>query len=140
MKVDAERVGKTQVADTARGARQRAHRAMTEAERVLLEIVIVEHTPGPADDGVGMNVRHVVEREFSHDLVAHAHDAGQVVKAERVGGAHRGDDARDRRPPRTTSRSRGASSSMSIWLSSVVGIWMMFSSPSPSQLATVRQA
>ena len=45
-----------------------------------------------------------------------------------------------RRPPRTTSRSRGASSSITIWLSSVVGIWMMFSSPSPSQLATVRQA
>ena len=44
---------------------QSPHRAAAKAERVLQKVVIVEHAPGPADHGVGMDVGHVIEREFA---------------------------------------------------------------------------
>ena len=40
-------------------------------------------------------MRHVVQREFSHDLIACANDRDEVVQAKRVGRAHRRDDAGD---------------------------------------------
>ena len=86
--------------DPPRRARDRAHRAMAEAERVGVEVVIVEHAPRPADDGVGVDVRHVVEAVRLDQLVAQLHDAGEVVEAERIGRAHRRDDARDPRAGR----------------------------------------
>ena len=50
--------------------RQRAHGARPEAERVRFEVVGVEHRPGPADDGVGVDVWPVVEVVLLHQPVA----------------------------------------------------------------------
>ena len=69
--------------------RERPHRARTKTERILFEVVIVEHRPRPADDGVGVNVRRVVEAVLPDQAVAQVGDRVDVVDAESVGGAHR---------------------------------------------------
>ena len=46
------------------GGGQRPHGAAAKLQRVGLEIVIVEDAPGPADHGVGVQVRQIGERKL----------------------------------------------------------------------------
>ena len=74
MEVDADRVGPVQLGDAPTRRRQRAHGAQPEAERVRFEVVVIEHRPGPANDGVGVDVRPVVEVVLLHQPVAQVDD------------------------------------------------------------------
>ena len=69
--------------------RQRPYRARAEPERVRFEFVAVEHRPRPADDGVGVDVRCVVEVVLLDQPVAQVSDRVEIVDAECVRRAHR---------------------------------------------------
>ncbi len=120
---------------------QRPHRAAAKAQRVFHKVVVVEHAPGPADHGVGVDVRAGSRaRTRAARRRARASIAAQVVDAEGVGRAHRGHDRRDplaRRPaPRGPRRPAPARRS------NCPGAWARASTlswPMPSQLATFRQ-
>src|SRR6478672_13821722 len=81
--------------DASRGTGERPNGAMPEAKRILLEVVIVEDAPRPADHRIRMHVWNVVERELADNLVPHTYHRGQIIEAERIGRTHRGDEARD---------------------------------------------
>ena len=89
------RIGQAQVADAPARPGDGPQRAAAEAERVGLDVVVVEHRPGPADHRVGVDVRPVRQLELRHQRVAHGDDAFEVVQAEGVGRPHRGDDGGD---------------------------------------------
>jgi hypothetical protein len=93
-------VGEAEVADASRGAGQRAKCAVPEAELVLLEVVVVEDAPRPANHSVGMNVRDVVETVLADRLVADAHEFLQIVQSECIRCPHGCDDAGDTPPSR----------------------------------------
>ena len=98
VEVDADRIRPVQPGDAPPRRRQRPHGARPEAERVLLEVVVVEHRPGPADDRVGVDVRPVVEVVLLDQPVAQVGDGVQVVDAECVGRAHRRHQRHDAPP------------------------------------------
>ena len=98
VEVDADGVGPVQLRNAPPRRGQRAHGARAEAERVLLEVVVVEHRPGPADDRVGVDVRPVVEAVLLDQPVAQVGDGPQVVDPERVGRAHRRHQRHDAPP------------------------------------------
>ena len=52
---------------------------MQEAKRILLEVVIVEDAPRPANDRIRMHVWNVVERELADNLVPHTYHRGQII-------------------------------------------------------------
>ena len=81
--------------DASRGAGQCSQGARLKTERVAREVVIVEDAPGPADHGVGVNVRRVIEVEFVAQPVPNLDDRGEVIQAEGIGRPHRGHDRRD---------------------------------------------
>ena len=68
---------------------------MRKAERIRAKVVVVEHAPRPADDGIGMHVRLIVESEVRFELVANFGDGVEVIEAKRVGRTHRGDNGGD---------------------------------------------
>ena len=84
-----------QLRDTPPRRGERPYRARTEPERVLLEIVVVEDGPRPADHRIRVNVRRVVEPVVLDQPVAQVGDRVEIVDAERVGGAHRRDQRHD---------------------------------------------
>ena len=60
-----------QVPDAADGGGQRPHGPPAKAERVVGEVVVVEHRPGPADDRVGVQVRPIGQLELGDQALAH---------------------------------------------------------------------
>ena len=95
VKVDAQRVGQGKLTDPPLRSGQRPNGARSKALRVFNKVVAVKDAPRPADNRVGVNVRHIVKGEFVDQPVSDAVNLGEVVQAERVGRSHRRDDHRD---------------------------------------------
>src|SRR6478735_749945 len=95
MKVDADGIGQAQMANAADGGGESTDRAAPESQVIFGEGVVAEDTPGPADDGVGVDVRLVRQMKIIDEALAEGVDGGEVVDAEGVGGAERGADGRD---------------------------------------------
>ena len=95
VKIEPHRVGQVQVADVVLGRGQRPHGPPAKLQRIGLEVVIVEHAPGPADHGVGVQVGQIGERKLIGQAAAQFVDRPQVVDAKGVGRAQRGHDGGD---------------------------------------------
>ena len=95
MVVDAQRIRQRQMLDPPGGVGERPDGAVPKSERVRFVVVIVKHAKGPADDGVGVDVRRVLQRKLVRQLIADFADRFQIIQAEGVGRAQRGDDRGD---------------------------------------------
>lgn len=98
VEVDADGVGEMEVLDSSSDAGERADSAVAEFEFVLLEVVVIENGPGPADNGIGMDVRNILEGEFIDESIADFDHRLQIIESEGVRRPEGGDDGGDLLP------------------------------------------
>ena len=139
VEIDPDGVGPVQFRDAAAGHRERPHRAGTKPERIPFEVIVVKDRPRPSDDGVGVDVRCVVEVVVIDQPVTQIDDRVEVVDAERVGRPHRRTNATMRRPWSIAARAAASSRSMQMSFCRCVGTSTMLFSPRPSQPAMFRR-
>ena len=93
--IHSDGIRQIQMSNATIGSRQCSQGSIGKLQFVLCKVIVTKHTPRPADNCVGVQMRHVVQRELADKIVTDLPNLFQVIEPKRIGRSHGRHDAGD---------------------------------------------